>query len=137
MNKNNQNTNDALRQRPQNGKKPNIFKKHPRFVFREQKNQKRFKKIGETRLTKSRRSIKIHKRSSEAPLGGRNEGRGDLENDTGSDIRRNPDERTTVNSNESETPEGPGGLEGFKRKEIRGIKHKSLILAQDERWRRA
>ena len=63
--------------------------------------------------------------------------RGDLENDTGSDIRRNPDGRTTVNSNESETPEGLKGPEGFKRKEIRGIKHKSLILAQDERWRRA
>ena len=52
-------------------------------------------------------------------------------------IQKSKERRTTVNSNESETPEGLKRPEGFKRKEIRGIKHKSLILAQDERWRRA
>ena len=47
--------------------------------------------------------------------------RGDLENDTGSDIRRNPDGRTTVNSNESETPEGPKGPEGLSGRDSAGL----------------
>ena len=88
-------------------------------MFRAEKTRKRIKIIKITVDKPSDLRYYIQARFKSPMVSGR--ARGDLENDTGSDIRRNPDGRTTVNSNESETPEGLKGPEGFSGKKSAGL----------------
>ena len=94
------------------------------------KRKKRIKKSGKTLkkgVDREREAWYYYQALCERGPRGRLEGSGEnLENDT---ERR---ERTTVNS---EMSFDLGGL-GNQNTRLR-IKHKSLILAQDERWRRA
>ncbi len=88
-------------------------------MFRAEKTRKRIKNIKISVDKPSDLRYYIQARFKSPMVSGR--ARGDLENDTGSDIRGDPDGRTTVNSNESETPEGPKGPEGFSGKKSAGL----------------